>query len=130
MENVHHVEGTVMTLDSDLMQNATEPAQRPNGAQQHGPTDRRRSARAAFSPRQTEIVELIALGLSDKEIAQKLHLTEGTIGWYLKKIFLKWRVHSRVALAARFLQETSLKCMPSDLPPHEREGSSNRMLVK
>jgi DNA-binding NarL/FixJ family response regulator len=58
-----------------------------------------------LSPRQTEIAELVAQGLSDKEIGNRLHMTEGTVGQHLNKIYLKWHIHSRTGLAVRFLQE-------------------------
>ncbi len=45
----------------------------------------------------------MASGLCDKEIAQKLHLAEETVGWHLKKIFRLYRVHSRAALVARWM---------------------------
>jgi orotate phosphoribosyltransferase-like protein len=54
-----------------------------------------------------ELRQLVARGLSDKEIGNKLGMTEGTVGWQLKKIFLKWQVHSRVELTVRFLRETA-----------------------
>jgi len=72
---------------------------------------------ATLSPRQAEIAELVAQGLSDKEIGNKLRMTEGTVGWHLKRIFRKWQVHSRAGLAVRFLQEKPPQPMPAIYPP-------------
>jgi DNA-binding CsgD family transcriptional regulator len=121
-----------MPFENNGNQRAPAPTQRPNGAQHQPPASRRITSDAMLSPRQAEIVQLVALGLSDKEIGRKLHLTEGSVGWHLKKIFLKWRVHSRVALAATFLQENTLKLVPSNLPPppHEREGCGKPIFAK
>ncbi len=57
-----------------------------------------------LSPRQLEIVQLVSLGFSDKEIANELGLTEATVGWYLNQMFRRWRVHSRAGLAGRWLK--------------------------
>ena len=67
--------------------------------------ERESAARALLSSRQIEIAGLVALGLSDKEVANQLHLTEGTVGWHLNDIFKKWRIHNRTLLVAQFLQE-------------------------
>ena len=56
-------------------------------------------------PRQQAVVELVCRGLTDKEIATELELSEETIGWYLKRIFPKFGVHSRTALMVRCLQQ-------------------------
>ncbi|HEY3760931.1 MAG TPA: LuxR C-terminal-related transcriptional regulator [Verrucomicrobiae bacterium] len=83
-----------------------EQAKPANGVQSPGGVVAgQATAIKALSPRQLEIARLIAAGLTDKEIANQLHLTEGTVGWHLEEIFHKWGVHSRVALAIRFTRE-------------------------
>jgi len=58
-----------------------------------------------LSGRQREVVSLVCNGLSNKQIAEKLELTEGTIKMHLYAIFQKLGVRSRtelmIALAAR-----------------------------
>ncbi len=70
-----------------------------------------------LSPRQTEIVDLLVRGLSDKEIAEVLGLTEGTVGWYLNKIYARLGKHSRAALIGHILRprETSAPIAERDL---------------
>jgi DNA-binding NarL/FixJ family response regulator len=53
-----------------------------------------------FSERELEILERIGIGKSNREIAQELHLTEGTIKNYMSKILsqLKMRDRTQVAL--------------------------------
>jgi predicted ATPase/DNA-binding CsgD family transcriptional regulator len=46
-------------------------------------------------PREIEILELISTGLSNREIAQRLHLSPETVKWYNKQIFNKLGVESR-----------------------------------
>jgi predicted ATPase/DNA-binding CsgD family transcriptional regulator len=50
--------------------------------------------------RETEILRLISSGLSNREIAQKLHLSPETIKWYNKQIFGKLGANSRTEAVA------------------------------
>jgi DNA-binding NarL/FixJ family response regulator len=52
-----------------------------------------------LTPRESEVVHLLADGLSTREISQKLALTEHTIRNYLSAIYDKLGVSSRVELA-------------------------------
>lgn len=51
--------------------------------------------------RETEILRLISSGLSNREIAQQLHLSPETIKWYNKQIFGKLGVDSRTEAMAK-----------------------------
>ncbi len=51
-----------------------------------------------LTAREMEIVQLIAEGLSNRAIAEKLVLTPGTVKWYVSKIFSKLGVNSRTQL--------------------------------
>ncbi len=55
-----------------------------------------------LSPRETELLGLLAKGYSNKEIAGKLSLTLETIQSYLKSVYRKMHVHSRAAAAAKY----------------------------
>jgi len=48
-----------------------------------------------LSPREQEILELLASGLSNRQIAKNLELTENTVKYHLKKIFYKLGVNKR-----------------------------------
>ena len=54
-----------------------------------------------LSPRELECLELLALGLSNKEIAQALFIAVGTVKNHLKNIYGKLSVHSRTQAVAR-----------------------------
>jgi DNA-binding NarL/FixJ family response regulator len=56
----------------------------------------------ALTPREHQITALASAGLSNKEIARQLHLTEGTVKTHVHKILQKARVPNRTALAARY----------------------------
>ena len=61
----------------------------------------RKSARDGLSTTESEIVELVVAGRSNKEVAQALHLSPKTVEWNLSKVYRKLGVHSRTELAAR-----------------------------
>ncbi|HET7574990.1 MAG TPA: response regulator transcription factor [Sphingomicrobium sp.] len=57
--------------------------------------------RSLLSPRETELVELVRLGLRNRDIAEKLGITEGTVKVYLHSVFDKTGVANRTELAIR-----------------------------
>jgi DNA-binding NarL/FixJ family response regulator len=57
-----------------------------------------------LTTRETEILDHISRGLSTKEIAALLELSDRTIGSHLRNIYDKLQVHSRTAAIAKFLQ--------------------------
>lgn len=64
-----------------------------------------------LSKRETEVLTLLAEGLSNNEIAQKLFLSTETVKWYNNQIFSKSGVSNRTQAAnqARALQGQILK---------------------
>lgn len=61
----------------------------------------RRSTGSALSPRERELVALVARGLRNREIAAELGITEGTVKVYLHGVFEKLGVANRTELALR-----------------------------
>ena len=57
-----------------------------------------RTRSSILSPRETEIVRMVAGGLDNQELAQRLGVTEGTIKIHLHNIYKKLKVHSRLEL--------------------------------
>ena len=55
---------------------------------------------AGLTQREADVARLICEGLSDKEIANSLHLSPHTIKDHLKKIYSKFRVHARSQLVS------------------------------
>ena len=53
---------------------------------------------ALLTPREIELVKLVAAGLSNREAARRLHITEGTVKVHLHKVYEKTEIRSRVAL--------------------------------
>jgi len=60
-----------------------------------------------LSPREREILELLANGHPNKEIAARLGLTDGTVRWHLRHVYNKLHVRSRMEAALKFLSTKS-----------------------
>ena len=54
---------------------------------------------AALSPAERRILELVADGLTNRQIAQHLWVTETTIKFHLSRVYRKLRVANRTAAA-------------------------------
>lgn len=72
-----------------------EIVDRTNAAKQ------RVASQPPLTPRERELVELVRRGLRNRDIAQRLGVTEGTVKVYLHSIFDKVGVGSRTELAIR-----------------------------
>jgi DNA-binding CsgD family transcriptional regulator len=60
--------------------------------------------RTHVTPRQSEILELIAAGLADKEIAERLGLSYGTVRTQLGRFFAANGVRGRAGAAALWVR--------------------------
>lgn len=56
-----------------------------------------------LSPRETEVLELLAKGHAYKDIATALQLSYGTVHTYIERIYKKLHVQSRAQAVARHL---------------------------
>jgi two-component system, NarL family, nitrate/nitrite response regulator NarL len=54
-----------------------------------------------LSPREREIVRMVALGHQNKAIAGVLHISSWTVSTHLRRIFTKLGVSSRAAMVAK-----------------------------
>ena len=57
-----------------------------------------------LTPREQEILELLAKGYSDKEISQALGISEHTVNGHIKSIYVKLQAHSRAQAVAEYLR--------------------------
>jgi DNA-binding NarL/FixJ family response regulator len=58
---------------------------------------RRREWPAGLTPREVEVLGLAARGLSNKQIAERLFITQKTVGNHVEHIYLKIGVSNRAA---------------------------------
>ena len=56
-------------------------------------------ARDALTARENDVLKLVAEGLSNKQIANRLHLTEGTVKGYVSQILAKLHLQDRTQIA-------------------------------
>jgi PAS domain S-box-containing protein len=60
-----------------------------------------------LTPRQLEILALIADGLGNADIAMRLYLSETTVKWHVRQILRKLGVANRAEAVARYVRTTS-----------------------
>jgi DNA-binding CsgD family transcriptional regulator len=89
--------GPAFTAALRRAQAVADPRAAP-GARQHGPG----SLRSLLSEREFEVVQLAAVGWSDKVIARRLGIGFTTVRTHLAHAFRKLDVENRVQLAGRF----------------------------
>ncbi|MEJ7732932.1 MAG: LuxR C-terminal-related transcriptional regulator [Polyangiaceae bacterium] len=105
---------------------------RPRGAR--AKIEQEGQARVVLTPRETEIVALVASGLQNKEVAARLGISPATVKAHVTVCFLKCGVPTRTALAAWFLGARMARQSPSEEPddpephpaPQQREPSGAR----
>ncbi len=71
-----------------------------------GTGERGPGPRIPLTPRQLEIVQLIAGGMTNAAIAERLVVTEGTVKWHVKQILAKTGSANRAEAIARVLGES------------------------
>ncbi|HUO83559.1 MAG TPA: response regulator transcription factor, partial [Thermoanaerobaculia bacterium] len=85
---VHHGE---RALDQKLVGRAVAAMSRSDAAM--------REVQSVLSPREIDVVRMVARGLRNKEIASELSITVGTVKSYLHTIYEKLEVAGRVELS-------------------------------
>jgi DNA-binding NarL/FixJ family response regulator len=73
-----------------------------------------KSDTAALSPREQQVLELLAKGAAYKNIADQLSLSIETIRMNVKHIYTKLHVHSRGEAAAKYLQQSQFRRSAND----------------
>jgi PAS domain S-box-containing protein len=85
---------------TDLGRRAAELHQFPN----RPPAD---ELAKLLTPRQVEILGLIAEGLSNADISDRLYLSESTVKWHIRKLLRALGVSNRAQAVARYLSTSS-----------------------
>lgn len=63
--------------------------------------ERLQRERERLTPRELEILALVARGAANKEIARDLHLSLATVRWYVQQAIEKLETHSKIEAVAR-----------------------------
>jgi DNA-binding NarL/FixJ family response regulator len=93
---------------------------RPQWSEPSDVRGRLRSGQWHVTPRQAEILELVWNGLSDKQIASRLHIGNRTVRSHLEILRRRWRQPSRVGLLRVWhqLKADQLSGQSGDIPFH------------
>jgi DNA-binding CsgD family transcriptional regulator len=62
----------------------------------------------ALTPAEIEVVKLVAAGLTNPQVAERLFVSRSTVHSHLKRVFKKLRVATRTELAARAIAAGAL----------------------
>jgi len=73
-------------------------ADRRQGDRRQAAAPAAREPKTSFTDREREAVELLMQGMSNRQIANALGITEGTVKKHLNHVFRKLGVHSRALL--------------------------------
>lgn len=76
---------------------------------------------SALSPRELEIVRMVAKGLPNKVIADVLEISSWTVCTHLRRIFAKVGVHSRAAMVAKLMNDKGTADLLGYAPEMARE---------
>lgn len=79
---------------------------------QSGPTTGKDTETVSLSQRETSVAQLIAEGLANKEIADRLGISTETVRGHLKNIYEKLHVRSRTEAAVKYLDSVRHKNLP------------------
>ncbi|HET8602113.1 MAG TPA: LuxR family transcriptional regulator [Segeticoccus sp.] len=74
---------------------------RPRIVELHLRQLRRRHGAPELTPRQWQILRLIAAGSSNRQVARELGISEATVGKHLENVYARVQVNSRTELLAR-----------------------------
>ena len=108
--------GVRRRLVSSLVGESSDGASGTHGTGNTGNTDDARSAKpTALTPRELEVTQWLAHGLSNGQIATRMHLSEGSVKQHLTKVAAKLGVGSRTQVLVRSIQLGFID--PSALPP-------------
>lgn len=61
--------------------------------------------KTSFTPRQAEIVDLVASGMADKEIARQLGISVSTIRTHLQRLYREIGARNRAHAVAEWLEK-------------------------
>jgi DNA-binding CsgD family transcriptional regulator len=86
------------------------------------PSDRKPDLAEILTPRELQIATLVALGCSNKEIANRLSISEWTISTHLRRIFIKLDVSSRAAMIYRCASLIHERLLENQNNATEEEG--------
>jgi DNA-binding NarL/FixJ family response regulator len=92
-----------------------EPGVAPQIVQQLHALVARRMEGAPLSPQQESVLELAAQGLTNREIGERLFISESTVRFHLQKLKLKFGARSKTDLLVRAIRTGAILPAPEDV---------------
>ena len=91
------------SAQADLLRLEREADQRPTGDDARAGRSRKEEQPLVepLTPRELEVLELIAQGMSNQQVADTLIVSPGTVKWYTSQIYGKLGVKSRTQAVAQ-----------------------------
>ncbi len=93
---------------------------RPHLQQAYRAAEQRRHPVPRLTPRQNELLRLLAAGRTNRQIARQLGISEGTVRTHLETIYQKLGVSSRTAAVTRAFPDRMAQDPPSATRPANR----------
>ena len=90
-------QGEAMTLD-EVIEYALSAKEEVDASQRSSPEEG--SSERKLTPRESKVAALVSRGLSNRQIASELVISERTVAAHLRRVFKKLKLHSRAQLAA------------------------------
>lgn len=100
VDALHEVRQGGVPMSREIARKVIAHFQEPSRARESDPGSD--PGMESLSPREREILELIAEGCADKEIADRLGVKHGTVRWHLQHVYEKLHVRSRTEAALKF----------------------------
>jgi DNA-binding NarL/FixJ family response regulator len=114
IERSRWIRATTLLMRDTSLQDLVEAIRAASERGDRGPVDasspparEHLSALESLSPRETEILELLTMGLSQRVIANRLNLAVNTVRTHTRNIQLKLRVHSNLEAVSLWLSHRS-----------------------
>jgi DNA-binding NarL/FixJ family response regulator len=85
----------------------------------------RAGRRVSLSPRESQLVGMLARGLKNKEMSHELGITEGTVKVYLSHLFTKAGARDRFAMALQVLKNLGMAGVTAD-----RQGGLRSLVLE
>jgi DNA-binding NarL/FixJ family response regulator len=101
IQTIHNVVNGQLAVDPQLLREALAMRDEPNPA---GETARQRAEQYALTPREHDVLTLVAEGLTNKEIGGRLSITEDTVKKHVQNIIWKLRAADRTQAAIMALK--------------------------
>ena len=101
IQTLHNVANGQLAVEPQLLREALATREEPPSA---GDTARQRAEQYALTPREHDVLLLVAEGLTNKEIGGKLSITEDTVKKHVQNIIWKLRAADRTQAAIMALK--------------------------